>query len=92
MTDVTLVRQDPTSTKASELSGVKGWYPWLFESAVGGIVCTGAVCPLITRGPNKGQPNFKKKDPATQSIVIVPSSDELVKEWEDYCLSWRNSH
>lgn len=30
------------------------------------IQVTGAVCPFYTRGPKKGTPNYKKKDPATK--------------------------
>jgi hypothetical protein len=30
---------------------------------------TGAVCPLYTRGPKKGKPNYKKLDPATKKTV-----------------------
>lgn len=50
----------------------KSWYPWIFESAANGyLVCTGAVCPPITRGKNKGRPNYKRADPATKAIVVI---------------------
>lgn len=49
-----------------------GWVPWLFQSALNGVVCTGAVCPPITRGKNKGQPNYRKADPDTKSMVFLP--------------------
>lgn len=46
------------------------WHAWLFTKAEqGGFFVRGAKCPLITRGPNKGKPNYRKKDPLT--IVTV---------------------
>lgn len=48
----------------------KHWYPWHFEAIAGGILMTGAECPLITRGPRKGQPNFSKKDKSTIEKVL----------------------
>lgn len=56
---------------AIKKSGVENWYPWLFERATDGVICTGAVCPLITRGVNKGRPNFRKRDMLTISKVFV---------------------
>lgn len=50
------------------------WYPWYFEAIRGqGVMMTGAECPLITRGKNKGQPNFKKRDKSTERKVFVPN-------------------
>jgi len=60
---------------ARKLSGKENWHPWLFESTVNGVICTGAVCPLITRGPRKGEPNFRKADKSTQSMVHVPFTE-----------------
>lgn len=58
--------------EAAALVGVEGWHPWIFERVVNGVLCTGAVCPLITRGKNKGEPNFRKYDKATKCSVVVP--------------------
>lgn len=38
-----------------------GWMPFIFIGVVGGIICTGAVCPLITRGKGKGRPNYQQR-------------------------------
>jgi hypothetical protein len=62
--------------EAITLVGVDGWYPWEFERINNGVLCTGAVCPLITRGPNKGQPNYRKADKSTKQSVVVPFKGE----------------
>jgi len=54
------------------------WYPWIFEAVEGGVLCTGAVCPLKIRGPDKGAPNYRKADRSTMSRVFV-SAKELRK-------------
>ena len=58
--------------KAKEIIGIDGWYPWEFQSISNGILCTGAVCPLITKGKNKGKPNYRKYDKSTLQKVLVP--------------------
>jgi hypothetical protein len=50
----------------------KNWYPWKFEVAVGGIICTGAECPKIVRGSKKGQPNFRERDKSTENRIFIP--------------------
>lgn len=62
--------------RAAEIAGVPDWHAWLFERIEGGVLCTGAVCPLITRGKRKGEPNFKKADKSTKKTVFVPSEKE----------------
>jgi hypothetical protein len=59
---------------ARRICGVTNWVPWKFSAAKGGLVCVGAVCPPITRGRNKGQPNYRKADPSTMETVIIPAS------------------
>ena len=59
--------------KAIAIAGVDNWYPWIFRAAKGGVICTGAVCPLRTKGPRKGDPNYRKHDPSTKFDVIVPA-------------------
>lgn len=46
----------------------KNWFPWKFERVVGGIIMTGASCPL----KKDGSPDFRKKDKSTQCVVIYP--------------------
>lgn len=58
--------------EAQAIAGIEGWYPWHFERIANGILCTGAVCPLITRGKNKGRPNYRKADQSTKMSVVVP--------------------
>lgn len=45
---------------------------------------TGGVAPLKSRGPGKGQPNFRKLDPATRRTVFLPIEEHRtwVKDWE----------
>lgn len=53
------------------------WRSWLWER-VGPpeapypfIRLTGAVVPLLTRGPRKGKPNWRRKDKATERVVTI---------------------
>lgn len=46
------------------------WYPWIFQAIENGILCTGAVCPPIMRGPRKGQPNYRKAGPRSQVVIV----------------------
>ena len=57
--------------KAKEIVGIEGWYPYQFERVKNGILVTGAVFDLVTRGPRKGQPNFRKMDRTTKKTVII---------------------
>lgn len=66
-----------------------GFAFWLFETLpetppAQVIKLTGAVAPLFTRGPRKGEPNFKKSDPATRREVFLPVEEHKawVEEWE----------
>ena len=68
-------KPDELSRAAIDIAKTENWFPWIFEAAKGGVVCTGAVCPMKTRGPNKGHPNFRKHDPSTKTIVFVPCID-----------------
>lgn len=46
----------------------KKWFPWLFERAVGGVIMTGAECPL----KRNGEPNFRKYNKDTKMMVVYP--------------------
>lgn len=48
---------------------------------------TGAVAPLITRGPRKGDHNWRKLDPATLRNFIVS-----IPEHRAWCLAWEQKH
>ena len=53
------------------------WKVWFYEvPPYGGLFVTGAVCPPITRGRRKGEPNVKKRDRATECVVYL-SREEL---------------
>lgn len=58
--------------QAMSLVDIEGWYPWKFEAIHNGVLCTGAVCPIRTRGPYKGRPNYRKADKTTMWTVLVP--------------------
>jgi hypothetical protein len=63
---------DKTSAKARELGGFgPDWHAWYFESVANGLLVKGAVCPLKTRGRNKGEPNYRKHGEV--STVIIPT-------------------
>lgn len=62
---------DKFSAKARELGGLpENWHAWYFEKVANGLLCRGAVCPPITRGPNKGQPNYRKASKDRTTVVI----------------------
>lgn len=58
--------------EAKRLVALDGWQPWKFQRIENGVLCTGAVCPLITKGKRKGTPNYRKHDKATLKTVLVP--------------------
>lgn len=66
----------------------ENWYAWLFEvkeCPLGRYFeVTGAVCPLKTRGKNKGEPNWSKKDKTTIKLVQIGADahNKWVEEWE----------
>jgi hypothetical protein len=51
----------------------KNWIGYLFEAVQGqGVMVTGrVVTQTITRGPRKGEPNFRTADPKTERKVFV---------------------
>ncbi|PZP38411.1 MAG: hypothetical protein DI598_20815, partial [Pseudopedobacter saltans] len=55
--------------------GRNDWYPYNFEKVTGGLLCIGAVCPLITRGKNKGEPNFRKKQKHSIDKVYISQKE-----------------
>jgi hypothetical protein len=73
--------------QAKQLNGnVPGWAPYLWEAADGAnraIIITGAVAPLLTRGKNKGQPNWRTMDRDTVSRVVLSESER-----HEYCAAW----
>lgn len=58
-------------TKYAQEKMGKNWFPYKFERSVGGVIMTGAVCPL----KKNGEPNFRKKDPSTVQTIIYPLKD-----------------
>jgi len=70
------------TTRVSERAALKvgftpgEWHAWLFSKAEqGGVFVTGAVCPKITRGKNKGEPNWKKRDMKTKRTVYLSAEE-----------------
>lgn len=68
--------------RASKLAAVKvgysfpEWCAWDFEKAdQGGLFLTGAICPLKTRGKNKGKPNYRSHDPKTKRTVYLTKEE-----------------
>jgi len=55
----------------------QNWFPWKFRAVTGGIIATGARCPVITRGKNKGKPNYRKADKSTMCEVIIKKGLKL---------------
>jgi hypothetical protein len=48
------------------------------------LLVTGAVYPAITRGPRKGQPNFRKPQPGTEQTLcaVLADMDAWQDDWE----------
>lgn len=59
------------AAEAEKIVGIPGWVAWDFRAIENGVLCKGAVCPLITKGPNQGKPNYRKYDKKTLKQVIV---------------------
>lgn len=53
-----------------EETGRDNFYPWKFERVSNAILATGGECPEITRGKNKGEPNYRKAINITK--VMIP--------------------
>lgn len=70
-----MTADDPLKTwteYAQRVLNNPNWYPWKFERVVGGILLTGAVCPL----KKDGTPNTRKPDRSTQCTVIFPIEEK----------------
>lgn len=67
----------------------KGWIGYLFEVVKGqGVMVTGkVVTQAITRGPRKGDPNFRTADPATERKVFVSNKAAEAQRRRDTKLS-----
>lgn len=63
------------------------WRPYIFEviEPLGndspGLMVTGAVTPLTTRGKRAGKPNWRAKDKATIKTLLVLYSE--FEPWDD---------
>lgn len=68
-----MVYETSLEREAIKLAGKPDWHPYNFVKIHGGVNVTGVQCPLITRGRNKGQPNFRKPVPGSRLTVFVPS-------------------
>jgi hypothetical protein len=73
---------------ATERGAPDGWR-WVELNAKGErphhvFLVRGAVVPLISRGSNKGWPNWKRRDKATErEFVITPVEfDVFIAKWE----------
>lgn len=64
--------------QAAERIGIPDWLPYHYESIDGGFLLTGAVAPVITRGPRKGRRNWKKRDSATERKIVL-TRDEVTQ-------------
>lgn len=62
----------PFTKYAQRVLKNKNWYPWKFERAVGGVILTGAECPLKM----DGTPNFRKRNRATECKLIYPVKEK----------------
>lgn len=52
------------------------WYPFEFVAALNGVMVRGGEFALVTRGPRKGQPNYKKRlKPRDRDEWVVVTSD-----------------
>lgn len=61
---------------AANKVGLEGWYSAIWEKGPNGsMLITGAVCPPLQRGPQKGQPNWRKRDRSTETKVFLTKSE-----------------
>lgn len=61
------------------------WHAFLYESEGDYLIVTGGIAPILTRGPRKGQRNWKKVDPATRKRIILTREDirKYKEAWAD---------
>lgn len=66
--------------------GASEQWGWVTVERVvnGDLVRGGVYSTTIKTGPRKGQPNFKKPDPGTELVFVVPETEfgQLEKEFE----------
>jgi hypothetical protein len=73
---------DLVSEHARERLGMpEGWecyhFAWLPPNGKGTHMhLKGAVAPVITKGPNKGRKNWKKRDPATEREDLISREEQ----------------
>jgi hypothetical protein len=71
-----------------KLGAPSNWYAYNFEvkdSPYGSFYeVTGAIAPLLTKGPNRGKPNWKAKDKETKAVAQIQKQEhqKWVEEWE----------
>jgi hypothetical protein len=63
--------QDRLTKECQRIMKSQSWFPYYFERLENGVLCKGAQYPLITRGPRKGEPNFRKPIKGTEGSVVV---------------------
>lgn len=61
-----------------KVTGLDNFHAWKFRRVENGLICGGAVCPLITKGKRKGEPNYRKADLSTAREVFI-TQEELDK-------------
>lgn len=84
------MRLDLLSIQAAEISCIANWTAYEFEMLPKypqeSVMCkvTGAVVPLKLSGPNKGKPNYNKKDSSTVREIYIQIKDyeSWIKDWE----------
>lgn len=59
-----------------KLCAPEQWSAWLFTVAnQGGMFITGAICPPIITGKNKGKPNYRKRFKSTECTVYLSAEE-----------------
>lgn len=64
MEDPTICKFTVAARKIGNLP--ENWHGWIFGAVTGALLVTGAVCPPVTRGP-------RKADPDTKRTVAIPA-------------------
>jgi hypothetical protein len=57
----------------------KGWRPYLYEKARGGLLIIGCMSRPKTRGPNKGQPHWDTSRCRVRVLVTAKDVDRARK-------------
>lgn len=59
----------------AEKTGLPGWTAFRMMAVQGGVMLEGGCFPLISKGKNKGKPNWRKMDKKTRRMLFLDDAE-----------------